>query len=92
MRPILATLLCAFTTAAWGSSELPEADSVLVDKSERKMWLIAGGIALGIGVTSSGLDVWIIDQVSWERLAAGVVAALTVCFRGHRNHDVQAGQ
>jgi len=39
------------------------------------LWLVAGGIALGIGVTNSGLDQWIIDQVSWERLGAGVLAA-----------------
>lgn len=32
--------LAAFS---WGRSELPPADSVLVDKSERKMWLINGG-------------------------------------------------
>ncbi len=40
----------------------------------RVLWLVAGGIALGIGVTSSGLDQWIIAQVSWQRLAAGVLA------------------
>lgn len=38
------------------------------------LWLVAGGIALGIGVTASGLDQWIIDQVSWEGLAAGILA------------------
>ncbi len=38
------------------------------------LWLVAGGIALGIAVTSSGLDQWLIDQVSWERLSAGVLA------------------
>ncbi len=43
MKSVLAALLFAFTTTAWGSSDLPEAESVLVDKSERKMWLIAGG-------------------------------------------------
>ena len=37
------------------------------------LWLVAGGIALGIGVTASGLDVWLIDLVSWDRLAAGVL-------------------
>jgi sodium-dependent dicarboxylate transporter 2/3/5 len=39
------------------------------------LWLVAGGIALGIGVTDSGLDQWFIDLVSWEGLAGGVLAA-----------------
>jgi sodium-dependent dicarboxylate transporter 2/3/5 len=39
------------------------------------LWLVAGGIALGIGVTASGLDVWLIDQVSWDRIGAGLVVA-----------------
>ncbi len=39
------------------------------------LWLVAGGIALGIGVTDSGLDQWFIDLVSWDGLAAGLLAA-----------------
>jgi sodium-dependent dicarboxylate transporter 2/3/5 len=39
------------------------------------LWLVAGGIALGIGVSASGLDAWFIDQVSWDRLPAGLLGA-----------------
>ena len=43
------------------------------------LWLVAGGIALGIGVSGSGLDRWMIDQISWEGIATGlVVAAMAV--------------
>jgi sodium-dependent dicarboxylate transporter 2/3/5 len=40
------------------------------------LWLVAGGIALGIGVTASGLDVWLIGRIDWTGLAGGVVVAL----------------
>ena len=40
------------------------------------LWLVAGGIALGIGVTSTGLDQWLIDRVSWESIAAGLVVVV----------------
>lgn len=32
------------------------------------LWLIAGGIALGTGVTCSGLDQWLVGLVSWNSL------------------------
>ncbi|MCF7816943.1 MAG: DASS family sodium-coupled anion symporter [Kiritimatiellales bacterium] len=32
------------------------------------LWLIAGGIALGTGVTCSGLDQWLVSLVSWDSL------------------------
>jgi len=32
-----------FATATWADAPLPLADLVLIDKSERKMWLIAAG-------------------------------------------------
>ncbi len=38
------------------------------------LWLVAGGIALGIGVTESGLDVWLVDRVDWGSLNSAVVA------------------
>jgi sodium-dependent dicarboxylate transporter 2/3/5 len=40
------------------------------------LWLVAGGIALGLGVSSSGLDVWLIDLVSWDRVPGWLVAGL----------------
>jgi len=36
-------ILIQLANFAWGNAELPLADSVLVDKSKRKMWLIAEG-------------------------------------------------
>ena len=29
------------------------------------LWLVGGGIALGIGVSSTGLDVWLVDRFNW---------------------------
>jgi hypothetical protein len=44
MRSVItATVFLLAAALAWGSQELPVAEMVLVDKSERKMWLIAGG-------------------------------------------------
>jgi len=40
---VLGPILLLVSGVAYSSSELPFADSVLVDKSERKMWLIANG-------------------------------------------------
>ena len=40
------------------------------------LWLVAGGIALGLGVASSGLDVWLVELVSWDRVPAWLVAGL----------------
>lgn len=37
------------------------------------LWLVAGGIALGLGVTESGLDRWLIDQVGWDAIPAGLI-------------------
>ncbi|MCA1783949.1 MAG: DASS family sodium-coupled anion symporter [Intrasporangiaceae bacterium] len=43
------------------------------------LWLVAGGIALGIGVGTSGLDEWLIGLVSWSTLPqAAILAALAV--------------
>jgi len=39
------------------------------------LWLVAGGIALGLGVTTSGLDAWLIGRIDWGLLTAGVLAA-----------------
>ncbi|MGZ8785488.1 MAG: SLC13 family permease [Acidimicrobiia bacterium] len=32
------------------------------------LWLVAGGIALGIGVNASGLDLWLVGLVGWESI------------------------
>lgn len=32
------------------------------------LWLVAGGIALGVGVTSSGLDKWFLSLVHWDQI------------------------
>ncbi len=39
------------------------------------LWLVAGGIALGLGVSSSGLDTWLIGLVSWESIGPALVTA-----------------
>lgn len=43
MKKILLAILVPLATLAWGESELPYAELVLIDKSERKMWLITEG-------------------------------------------------
>lgn len=37
------------------------------------LWLVAGGIALGHGVASSGLDEWLIGLVDWSVLAPAML-------------------
>ncbi len=32
------------------------------------LWLVAGGIALGVGITASGLDGWFLSLVQWEEI------------------------
>ena len=39
------------------------------------LWLVAGGIALGSGVGSSGLDQWLIGLVSWSALPQALILA-----------------
>ncbi|MDO5049064.1 MAG: DASS family sodium-coupled anion symporter [Actinomycetaceae bacterium] len=43
------------------------------------LWLVAGGIALGIGVGSTGLDAWIIGSIDW---ASVPVALLLLVLAG----------
>jgi len=40
------------------------------------LWLVAGGIALGSGVSASGLDTWMIGLVRWESMSAATVVAV----------------
>ena len=37
------------------------------------LWLVAGGIALGIGVNASGLDLWLIGLVGWESIGQALL-------------------
>ncbi len=37
------------------------------------LWLVAGGIALGIGVNASGLDLWLVGLVSWESIGQALM-------------------
>ena len=39
------------------------------------LWLVAGGIALGIGVTAAGLDTWLVARVDWSAMSGGMVVA-----------------
>ncbi len=42
------------------------------------LWLVAGGISLGAGIGATGLDVWLLDLVAWERLPVPLLIALLV--------------
>ena len=33
------------------------------------LWLVGGGIALGNGVSSSGLDIWLVDRFDWGSMS-----------------------
>ena len=37
------------------------------------LWLVAGGIALGIGVNASGLDLWLVGLVGWESIGQALL-------------------
>ncbi len=55
------------------------ATGVLDSKDLQKMpwhvlWLVAGGVALGLAVNDSGLDRWLIDQVGWDAIPVGLLA------------------
>lgn len=39
------------------------------------LWLVGGGIALGIGVTSTGLDQWLVGLFDWSSLPTLVLTA-----------------
>ncbi|MCP3973390.1 MAG: DASS family sodium-coupled anion symporter [bacterium] len=40
------------------------------------LWLVAGGIALGVGVAQSGLDEWLVGRVAWENFGSIAIVAL----------------
>lgn len=37
------------------------------------LWLVAGGIALGIGVGASGLDEWLIKSINWAQVPVALL-------------------
>lgn len=42
------------------------------------LWLVAGGIALGNGMASTGLDMWLIGQIDWSSLTSVAVVVLLI--------------
>ncbi|MDO5727820.1 MAG: DASS family sodium-coupled anion symporter [Bowdeniella nasicola] len=50
------------------------------------LWLVSGGIALGVGVGASELDAWLLGSVNWAGLPAMVlIAALALLGLGMSN-------
>jgi len=44
------------------------------------LWLVAGGIALGVGVGQTGLDKWLVGLVGWENLGVSLLVAVLVAM------------
>jgi sodium-dependent dicarboxylate transporter 2/3/5 len=44
------------------------------------LWLVAGGIALGVGVNSSGLDEWLVGLVRWESIGEALLILALALF------------
>lgn len=44
------------------------------------LWLVGGGIALGIGVAATGLDAWLVERVDWSSLGSAAVLAALALF------------
>jgi sodium-dependent dicarboxylate transporter 2/3/5 len=42
------------------------------------LWLVAGGIALGVGIGATGLDAWLLDLVAWDQLPLTLLVGLLV--------------
>jgi len=40
------------------------------------LWLVAGGIALGIGVSRTGFDAWVVGLIGWEAMAPAVLGGM----------------
>ncbi len=39
------------------------------------LWLVAGGIALGVGVGKTGLDAWLLGLIQWDQMSPTVILA-----------------
>ncbi len=48
------------------------------------LWLVAGGIALGLGIGATDMDVWLLQLLAWDRLGhlllVGLLALTAVAF------------
>jgi solute carrier family 13 (sodium-dependent dicarboxylate transporter), member 2/3/5 len=42
------------------------------------LWLVAGGIALGVGIGATGIDAWLLDLIAWGRLPELLLLVLLV--------------
>ncbi len=42
------------------------------------LWLVAGGIALGVGIGATGLDAWLLGLVAWEAMPLMLLVVLLV--------------
>lgn len=42
------------------------------------LWLVAGGIALGVGIGATGVDAWLLGLLAWERLGEVLLVVLLV--------------
>ena len=40
------------------------------------LWLVAGGIALGSGVSHTGFDKWIVGLIEWNAMSAGILGIM----------------
>ena len=43
------------------------------------LWLVAGGIALGSGVSATGFDAWIVGLIDWNAMNIGVLGVAICC-------------
>ncbi len=50
------------------------------------LWLVSGGIALGVGVGASGLDEWLLGSVNWTAMSVtGLIVVLAAMGLGMSN-------
>jgi solute carrier family 13 (sodium-dependent dicarboxylate transporter), member 2/3/5 len=42
------------------------------------LWLVAGGIALGVGIGATGVDAWLLELIAWDVLSTVMLLSLLV--------------
>lgn len=42
------------------------------------LWLVAGGIALGVGVSATGFDTWLVGLIDWNAMNASLIG-IAIC-------------
>ncbi len=42
------------------------------------LWLVAGGIALGVGVSAAGFDTWLVGLIDWNAMSGGLIG-IAIC-------------